>query len=141
MSYNNFKKDLLLGESYEYKFINIIPNDRYIKKEGNFKPYDLEVYHNDIKTTYEVKACNSIMYIPIEYRCYNKPSGIKTSEADKWVIFDRVDNDLYIIPTEIIKEYIDYEMYNYKRKGGDYNSSKMYLFSKGLFNDYKYSKF
>lgn len=142
MSYNKFYSDLKNGQSYELKLLNHISHIKYIQSQGNFKEYDLKIYHKPKRyNTYEVKADKQInIYgnICIEYECRNKPSGISTSTARYWALFECKDAlyTLYIIPSKIIREYIEKKKYKRDCKGGDDYASKLYLFDKNLFKDY-----
>ena len=142
----NFKKDLEFGEYYEMQLLKHIEHDLSVKKDGKFKDYDIEIYKDDILTTYEVKAdrmINKTNNICIEYECFNKPSGISTTKANFWAIFEILpeqDYNLYIIPTEDIKHLIDVRQYSKFVKGGDFNKSKMFLFNKNLFHKYLQNK-
>ena len=142
----NFKKDLEFGEYYEMKLLEHLDYDLSVKKDGNFKDYDIEIYKDNIKTTYEVKA-DRMAYntnnIAIEYECFNKPSGISTTKADYWAIFEIIPKDdynLYIIPTKDIKQLINIKEYFRYVKGGDFNKSKMFLFNKNIFHKYLQNK-
>jgi len=140
--YNNFSKDLKFGEFYELKLLEHIKHKSYIKPPGNFKDYDIEILKNNgTKSTYEVKADRKIIYsgnICIEYMCKNKHSGISTSKAKYWAIFELKDETytLYKIPTKILHNYIGDKKYFKDLSGGDYNNAKLYLFKKELFKDY-----
>jgi len=139
---NKFLQDLAFGECYEMKLLEHIKFKSYEKPPGYFKEYDLLIHKkNGSKTTYEVKADRQINIfgnICIEYMCKNKPSGISTSTAKYWAIFEPKDNyyTLYKIPTKIIRDYIETKKYKRECKGGDYNNSSLYLFDKKLFKDY-----
>jgi len=137
-----FYTDLKEGVKYEYKLLDHIEHIKYKKMEGYFKEYDMKIYHKNKRyKTYEVKSDKQInIYgnICIEYMCKNKPSGITTSTASYWAIFEPngVYYRLYIIPTKIIKDYIQNKKYFKDTNGGDYKASKLYLFKKELFEDY-----
>jgi len=136
---NNFISDLKFGEYWEQVFLQHIDFDRYVKKGGKFSKYDLKVYYNDIITRYEVKA-DRMTYktnnIAIEYECFNKPSGINTTNADLYVYFEilPIGYILYLIPVDYIKKCIIDKKYLKEVKGGDFNKSKIYLFNKSIFN-------
>lgn len=137
-----FYTDLANGQSYELKLLNHIDHYKYKQSQGYFKEYDLKIYHKKNKyNTYEVKSDKQInIYgnICIEYECYNKPSGISTSKARYWAIFEPKGTlyTLYIIPSKIIRDYIENKKYHRECKGGDYYASKLYLFDKKIFKEY-----
>lgn len=137
-----FYEDLKTGEYYEMELLNHIPHKSYKKMEGNFKEYDLIIYKNNgTNSTYEVKSDKQInIYgnICIEYMCKNKLSGISTSTAKYWAIFEVKDGlyTLYKIPSKIIKKFINKKLYKRDCIGGDNKASKLYLFDKLLFKDY-----
>lgn len=143
MNYTNkFFMDLKNGEKYEMEILKHIPHIKYIKMLGNFKEYDLKIYHLKHRyNTYEIKSDYMIHKtgnICIEYECNNKPSGISTSTARYWCIFETYDGGytLYKIPRKVINKMIEEKKYKYTRIGGDNNLSKMYLFDKQLFKDF-----
>ena len=137
-----FINDLQTGEYYEMELLKHIPHKSYEKKEGYFKEYDLIVFKkNGFKSTYEVKSDKQInIYgnICIEYMCKNKPSGISTSTAKYWAIFEPKDRNytLYKIPTKILIDSIEKKLYKRDCIGGDNKASRLYLFDKNLFKDY-----
>lgn len=139
---NNFIEDLKLGEYYENELLKYISHKSYEKMIGNFKYYDLIIHKkNGHKSTYEVKSdrlINKYNNICIEYKYKNNLSGISTTTAKYWAIFE-LKGDLYTlykIPTKIIKKYIEQKKYKRDCKGGDYKASDLYLFDKILFEDY-----
>jgi len=142
MSNTKFQKDLQTGHKYEMKLLEHIKYKDYIRPEGYFKEYDILVNKKNGKSsTYEVKSDKQInIYgnICIEYMCKNKPSGITTSKAKYWAIFEPKGENytLYKIPSKIIREYIEKKYYHRDCKGGDNYNSKLYLFNKNLFKDY-----
>lgn len=139
---NKFQNDLQTGLFYELQLMKHIPYKTYEKKEGYFKEYDIIVYKkNGSKSTYEVKSDKQInIYgnICIEYKCKNKPSGISTSTAKYWAIFEPKGTSyaLYKIPTKILIDSIEKKLYRRNCKGGDNMMSDLYLFDKNLFKDY-----
>ena len=139
---NKFLRDLQNGQFYELELLKHIPYKTYIRPDGYFKDYDVLVYKkNGSKSTYEVKSDKQInIYgnICIEYMCKNKPSGISTSKAKYWAIFEPKGDlyTLYKIPKKIIMDSIEKKLYKRECKGGDYMASQLYLFDKNLFKDY-----
>lgn len=134
-----FKKDLKFGQQYEMLFCEIMGFTDYQISTGKFKEYD--IINNNIK--YEVK-CDRLAAktgnVAIEYECFNKPSGITTTQADYYVYFilNGQDYDLFVIPVNDIKEYIKNNSQKYKNvSGGDFSKSKMYLIKINEFTEYK----
>lgn len=139
---NKFYNDLMNGRTYEIKLLSHVEHVKYIQSKGYFKEYDLKIYHKPKRyNTYEVKSDKQInIYgnICIEYECNNKPSGITTSTARYWAIFEPKDTlyTLYIIPSKIIREYIEDKKYFKDCMGGDNKLSKLFIFDKTLFKDF-----
>ena len=139
----SFNLDLEFGNIYEKKLVDIIPNDSYIIKEGYFPYYDVEITKDNIITKYEVKADRNTYKtgnIAIEYKCKGIPSGISKTQADYYAYYIvKPYNifELYIIPTDIIKNKINSNEYKRIIFGGDNKNSEMYIFSLELFEEYK----
>lgn len=139
---NKFYKDLQTGLFYETELMKHIKHKSYEQSQGNFKEYDLKVYKkNGSTSTYEVKADKMINItgnICIEYMCRNKPSGISTSTAKYWTIFECKDMNytIYKIPRKFLIYCIENKKYFKDCNGGDNMASKLYLFKKDLFKDY-----
>jgi hypothetical protein len=136
-----FQKDLKFGLKYELEFLKYINYDTYKQSKGIFKDYDLITYKDDIITTYEIK-CDRIAYktnnLCIEYECNLKPSGIDstTSNFYGYFIIKNNSHDVYIIPTNYIKQSIKDKKYKKNMSGGDGKKSKFYLFDLSLFKDF-----
>jgi hypothetical protein len=100
---NQFRNDLeKKGEPCERAVLEKLKlKDKDAHKiEGYFKDYD--IICPNLKETYEVKNCqDAIINIPIEVRCNDKPSGIKTTKANFWVIFCK--GRYFKIKTDILK--------------------------------------
>jgi hypothetical protein len=140
---NKFIKDLEYGLYFETELLKHIPYKSYEQSKGNFKPYDIKIFKkNGFISTYEVKADRQINIhgnICIEYECRNKPSGITTSTAKYWAIFEVITMDkyaLYKIPRKRILKDIENNMYKRKCVGGDNKASNLYLFDKNLYKKY-----
>lgn len=137
-----FKEDLKIGNEYEKKLINIVEFETYKIMNGRFSFYDIEITKNNTIIKYEVKAdryTHKTNNIVIEYEYKNKPSGINISQSDYYAYFvinPNNDDDLYIIPTNDIKEYIKNNKYKKIIYGGDNKVSKMYIFDKNIFSKY-----
>ena len=137
-----FISDLKFGEAYELEFIKYIQHDKYIKPQGKFKDYDLKCYLNGKITRYEIKSdrlMNKTGNIAIEFNCNNSPSGIESTRATYWGIFEVISDieyQLYIIPTKKIRKLIEQKQYKKIVAGGDGFRAKMFLFDKKLFQEY-----
>ena len=135
-----FKQDLLLGEKYQTKLLDIIEYDNYEMATGNFKPWDVKIEFCSDTITFEVKAdrkATTTNNIAIEYQCNNKPSGISTTEADYWAYFLVGTNTYYLIPTSTIRTAIENKKYTRIVNGGDGFRSSMYLFPLSAFTDFQ----
>ena len=134
-----FENDLEFGNTYEKKAINLFEYKSFEIKKGFFKEYDIIFELEEQKELkVEVKADRRTKQtgnMVIEYESRGKPSGITTTEADKWVYFVDGTDDVYIIPTKILKKKIE-KLKPPKVKGGDNYTSMMYLFRKDIFIKY-----
>lgn len=107
---NKFIKDLEKGEWVENKILSKIKSKypKAYKIEGNFKYYDIEI--PEINKTIEVKndigSENTSNYF-IEISCNYENSGISTTKADYWVIYD--EKEVIWIKTSILKAICDIE--------------------------------
>lgn len=137
-----FLNDLSFGKKYENLLANYLkPFYTSINKiEGKFKDYDMIC---DDKIKYEVKSDRLSIKtgnLAIEFKCNNKESGITATKADFYAYFiikNSDEYDLYIIPTEDIKNKIKNKEFKRTVKGGDDWKSEMYLFDLSLFKNYK----
>jgi len=135
-----FQKDLKLGKSYETLFIETyLKNAKEINHvDGKFSLYD--ILADGIK--YEVKSdrqTHRTKNVCIEYLCSDKHSGIGITEADFYAYYViRPDNkhDLYVVPTDYIKNLIAAQKYSRDINGGDGYRAKMYLFDLDYFVDF-----
>jgi hypothetical protein len=136
-----FQKDLKLGLKYEVEILKYIKYDTYKQSTGIFKEYDIKTIKDDIITKYEIKA-DRIAFktnnLCIEYEYKNKPSGIETTKADYFGYFILKNNshDVYIIPTNNIKQSIKDKKYKKSMSGGDGKKSKFYLFDLSIFQEF-----
>jgi hypothetical protein len=137
----SFREDLAFGKKYEMELLKYVEHDAYEQSVGKFSDWDMKLYNGTDETTYEVKA-DRLSYntgnIAIEYKCRGKDSGIRTSKADNYVIFDINGTDnthkCYIIPTSTIREMIDTNRY-YRDMRTKFDTN-MYLFKKSELNEY-----
>jgi hypothetical protein len=143
---NNFDADLKFGQKYEKILIDLLPHDSYVLTCGYCKEYDFKLIVDDEEIKYEVKADRRSINtgnIFIEYECSGKPSGITTTEAKYYAYFVVKPHDLwdlYIIPTEEIKNIIDNKDFKRIVKGGDGLRSRMYIIGVKQIEQWKYTK-
>ena len=138
-----FQSDLKFGQIYEKEFIKIMGFQTY-KHETNkaIKEYDIIVKHNTNETKYEIKA-DRLSYktgnVCIEIANSGRPSGITSTKSDYWGYFViKPDGyDLYIIPTEELKEMINPKKYKVLR-GGDGKKSELILIPISHLEKFKY---
>jgi hypothetical protein len=108
MSYIQFKKDLKLGQLFEKEFIKILEKKNYqIVSTCNDNKYDIKASRKNKLVTFEVKAdliSDKTKNYFIEYMAYDKPSGIKTTEAHFYVLYN--NNKFHVVSVELIKELI-----------------------------------
>lgn len=139
-----FKQDLDFGIIYEKKAIEYYKNLGYDIKHihGYHKEYDFEIT-KDEKTEYvEVKAdriTHKTGNIAIEYLCNYKPSGISTTTShyyNYFVIKPNDEFDLYVIPTQDIRDLIESKEYTKILKLGKNGRNEVYLFKKEVFKNY-----
>lgn len=131
----SFHKDLKLGQKYEQLSLNYFKYKSVEFPKGKFKPYD---YILDDKIKVEVK-CDRLGHktgnLAIEYYCFDKPSGITTTDAHYWMYFiihpDKVD--CYKFPVSDLRELIKDCR---KVKGGDGWKSHMRLLPISKCGDY-----
>ena len=91
---DTFNQDIILGEEIEYEVLSMVQKKYPMayKVKGEFKPYDIYVPENNIKI--EVKrdiGSNKSNNYFMEYKCNDKNSGLSSTKADYWVIFDESD--------------------------------------------------
>jgi hypothetical protein len=151
-----FISDLKFGQKYEQKLLELLPYDSYTHKvgyskkkditlDGFNKNYDLTITKDDITTKYEVKSDRRAINtnnLALEFECRSKPSGIMTTEADIYAYFiiKPVDEDLYLIPVEDLKQMIKDKKYKRLVNGGDGWLSRMYLISLSDLQQYLFKK-
>ena len=138
--YMPFVSDLAFGKVYETKLVEYIKPQQFEHSLGLFKGWDVRIEKDGHTHLYEVKA-DRIMYrtnnICIEYECSQKPSGIQTTEADTYAIFEVGTNSIYLIPVPVLKQAILDMKYTRKMAGGDGWKARFYLFPKIIFSEYK----
>ena len=130
-----WKDDLKFGQQYELIALKYLEFNEYQLNDDN--RYDL-LLDNKIKV--EVKADRLSHWtrnMAIEFECFDKPSGINTSEADFYIYFVVKPNNeytVYKIKTEDLKKKVEGCKIVF---GGDMKASKMYLLSLNAMKEFK----
>jgi len=141
---SSFLSDLKLGQKYEKKLLEILSYDSFNHQCGYCKEYDFTITKDGITTKYEVKSDRRAINtnnLALEFECNGKASGISTTEAEIYAYFIIKSSelyDLYLIPTEDLRQMIVNKKYNRLVNGGDSWRSKMYLISLNDLQQYLY---
>ena len=139
----NFDKDYEDGNNIEKLVLNLILK-KYPKayiKEGYFKGWDIHI--PEVDKTVEVKfdrVAETGKNILIEIESNNEPSGMSTTKADFWVIYDNIK--FYWFKTEQIRKCIyDNKLHWREYKANQDNKlKKAYMINKELLLKYKLNK-
>ena len=123
MANYNFNKDIIIGEQGEdtvvhklttfYKDTIAQPKD-YNPKQLNIKEYDRIItslrtgkdYYIEIKTDVYCTPDYDTGNMFIEFEWNHKPSGIRTTKSDLFITYFKHLKELWIIPTEKLKDLI-----------------------------------
>jgi len=139
-----FNSDLKFGQTYEKEFIKIMGFKSYEHETTKaIKEYDIIVNHNGSETKYEIKA-DRLSYktgnLCIEIANSGRPSGITSTKSDYWGYFVIKSDgyDLYVIPTEELKEMAFSKQYKSIR-GGDGKKSDLVLIPIHHVEKFKYN--
>jgi len=138
-----FRKDLNFGQHYEQLWASTLENPE-MSPLCIFSDWDIKTD----KETYEVKADRLVHKYGnffIEYECSGKPSGISTTQADYWILYDIEPNNtdygqvrnVYKVPTDILAVSIAPKCPS--KKGGDGWRSKGYIVSSDKLKQYQLS--
>lgn len=136
----DFKRDLERGKYHETYILNKIQKkykQAYIV-DGYYKEYDIYIPELDfgIEVKFDERSSQTGNII-IETESNDKPSGISTTKAKYWVIYD--GGEYNWILTDNIKKCI--EIHNCKERKficrGDTKTKKAYLIKRFLFSKYK----
>ena len=139
MSNKGWNKDKEKGEEVEKRLVEYLKK-KYPKTKkinGKFKDYDIEVPEKDIKI--EVKrdiGSNNSNNFFIEYECNYKKSGISSTKATHWVIYD--ESSFHWLKTSKLKALC--EIYGNKWEGtpnGGVSNVKAFLIPKDVIMKYK----
>jgi len=138
-----FNTDLKFGQTYEKEFIKIMGFKSYEHETTKaIKEHDIIVKHNSSETKYEIKA-DRLSYktgnLCIEIANSGRPSGITSTKSDYWGYFVIKSDgyDLYVIPTEELKEKAFSKQYKSIR-GGDGKKSDLVLIPIHHLEKFKY---
>jgi hypothetical protein len=143
-----FQSDLKFGQIYEKEFIKIMGFQTYKHETSKaIKEYDIIVKYNaqtsiEFETKYEIKA-DRLSYktgnVCIEIANCGRPSGITSTKSDYWGYFViKPDGyDLYLIPTEELKQMVNPKNYKVIR-GGDGKKSELILIPISHLEKFKY---
>lgn len=139
----SFQNDLLLGKKYELMLLDYLDRKEYDEVElapnKRFVEWDVKIKRGSLEAKYEVKSdrlSHKTGNLCIEYECSGHPSGINVTQADYYAYFviHGSEQDLYLIPVDRLKAYI--ETANPKKMGGGDNyRSRFYLIPKAVFAD------
>ena len=140
-----FKDDLNIGQKYEEIILKRAKNNfplAYIQK-GKFKYWD--IYIPEVNIALEVKydlRNQTSGNIAIECECNDKPSGITTTKADFWVLFDKPDGkDIWFLTEDIRKCIYINNLHPSTIQGpGDPYEKKVYLIKKKMLYTYQMPK-
>ena len=140
-----FKDDLNIGQKYEEIILKRAKRDfplAYIQK-GKFKYWD--IYIPEVNIALEVKydeRNQTSGNIAIECECNDKPSGITTTKADFWVLFDKPDGkDIWFLTEDIRKCIYRNNLHPSTIQGpGDPYEKKVYLIKKKMLYTYQMPK-
>ena len=131
-----FQTDLTFGQVWEARSIKELSktNDVVVQAPNRTYPYwDFKI--NDIK--FESKADKyETGNMMIEYSSRGKDSGIRTTTSDYYIYWFVTNERYYVIPTPVIKQMIKKKNYVKRLRGGDNNTSKMYMFKERQFSKY-----
>ena len=134
-----FGADKKFGDYWAEQCLKILGIQKFIKIEGDWKPFDYVCIEDGELIKREMKSCRKghlTGNLAIEFRHKGRPSGIETSQADYWDYLLVESGELYDIPVSVLKKEISLFSFNTVVSGGDDYGSKMYLFNKDVFKDY-----
>ena len=128
-SSGNFKNDLLIGKSMEYKICKIIQRKypRAYVKQGYEKGFDIIIPEILVEVKYDKMSHDTGNYL-VEIEYGGNPSGLITTTADYWAI---VDEEVIVwIMTETLRYFVKSYQAVLLRGRGDSEEKRAYLISK-----------
>jgi len=136
MANYDFHEDLDVAAQTERDIATLLESIGWTTVEfNNDNKYDLKVFDGTEESTIEIKEdfmARKTGNIAVEYECRGKPSGIKTTVADKWIYkiwINENDSEVWVIDPEDLKNAIRSTKYMRRATGGDAGSyTKMFLF-------------
>ena len=107
---------------------------------GKWSGYDIWIpeLHEGVEVKYDPMSLETGNYI-IEYRCNGKDSGITTTKAGAWMIYDGID--VLVITPAAIRKCIDEQPLSWRRRAnmigpGDPYMKDVYLIEKEALRGY-----
>jgi hypothetical protein len=131
-----FRGDLEFGRQYERLWAEQLKGDVEFAPSGVFKDWDVRTD----EASYEVKADRLVCKYGnffIEHECSGKPSGIMTTKADYWILYDVQDNmarACYKVPTVTLQKLAVTKSI---KAGGTSHNTKGYIVPASCLLDYK----
>ena len=135
---SGWKQDLEYGDRMAEKVLQILGVTQYRKMEGNFKEFDYITMEDGKFVLREMKADRwtaKTGNLAVECMNRGKLSGISTSHADFWNFYIEELDELYNIPTCVIKDAIFKFKFKEIKECGE--MSICYLFDKDDFKQYR----
>jgi hypothetical protein len=132
---NVFLPTLKKYEPYELKALLLLKlhlnNDNIKYSFNKNSKYDISLNINDKIIKYEIKTDEKSLItnnIFIEFKSFNKLSGISTTEADYYIINDTIN--FYLIKTNDIIKLIDDKEYLFIKVVNNASKAEGYIFNK-----------
>lgn len=132
----SFNKDIKLGESGEDFVIRVLEQKYKMIPLGRRKDnkFDVEMLGLKGAYTFEIKTDDykkDTGNMAIEFECRGKQSGIKVTEANYYAYCYKKLNELWIVNTTMLRQFIDKTKPHESVGGGDAGSNtKNYLVKK-----------
>ena len=135
----SFKEQLAYGKVAENQLAEYLRSQGEtveMAPDGLFSGYDLTAngkHYECKRDRYTDKTGNMC----IEHHCSGKESGISVTTADFWHYQSETKN--WLIPTEVLRAYIDEKRYHKDIKCGNGFLARAYLFKSDLFKQYEFN--
>jgi hypothetical protein len=128
------KKEDIAKEFFTADEIISAPNKK-------FSDWDFYLRYGDENTYIEVKSdryTSKTGNICIEFESNGVASGISVTKSDYYFYMVEGEDCNYLIPVDVIKKMIEQKLYHSTRKLGYRYLSRCYLFSREVFDAYKF---